>query len=254
MSAAPELRRPPLARCRIVLVRPQFPGNIGAAARALRNFGLSDLVLVDPLAAPLDPQARRMAARGECVLRAARIMPDLGDALADCVFVAATSARTGGPFRRQTVGPPDVVMPVLLQSLAQGPAALVFGPEDCGLRDTEVTRCHALISIPTDDVYPALNLAQAVAICLYELRRAWLSREVLPPTGPAPAAFADLEHMFGQLQQALTDVHFLYEPTGATLMHALRHLISRAQPTPMEVNVLRGLARQLRWSVEHHAR
>ncbi len=255
--SAPKLAsdsRPPLARCRVVLVRPQFPGNVGSVARVMRNLGLSDLYLVGPGVSPSWPDARRLAANAQGVLDQARTVADLGDALADCVLVVGTSARTGGLFRRQTVGTPEEIAPKLVESLADGPVALVFGPEASGLTDEEVTRCHALLHIPTDDAYAALNLAQAVAICVYELRRAWLATSGTPPEQVAPAPFADLEQMLGQLQQALEDIHFLYEPKGATLLHALRHLLGRARPTPMEVNVLRGLARQIRWFAANHPR
>jgi tRNA/rRNA methyltransferase len=114
------------------------------------------------------------------VLDRCRVVGELGEAVADCVLVAATSARTGGLFRRQSVGAPDEVMPRVVEALAWGPVALVFGPEAGGLSNAEVTRCHCLVHIPADPSYPALNLAQAVAICLYELRRAWLRR-----AGPA---------------------------------------------------------------------
>jgi tRNA/rRNA methyltransferase len=161
--------------------------------------------------------------------------------------VAGTSARTGGLFRRQSVGAPDAIMPRLVDALASGPVALVFGPEPCGLTNAEVTRCHYLIHIPTDPSYPALNLGQAVAICLYELRRAWLrqTKPVAPSATIAP--FADQERMFAQLQEALEQAHFLYGDKAESLMHALRHLFGRAGPSPMEVEMLFGLARQLRW-------
>src|SRR5207248_5097210 len=104
----------------------------------------------------------------------ARSCRDLGEALADCVVVAATSARKGGLFRRQSVGLPEEIAPLLVEAMATGPVALVFGPERTGLHDDEVSRCHHLIHIPANRSCPALNLAQAVAICLYEVRRAWL--------------------------------------------------------------------------------
>jgi tRNA/rRNA methyltransferase len=122
----------------------------------------------------------------------------------------------------------------------------VFGPEPSGLTNAEVTRCHCLIHIPTDPTYPALNLAQAVAICLYELRVAWLRRGEEPPAAE-PAPFAEQERMFEHLRAGLEAVHFLYGAKAEPLMHALRHLIGRAGPTPMEVGVLHGLARQLLW-------
>jgi tRNA/rRNA methyltransferase len=240
-----------LERCRVVLVRPQVAGNLGATARVMRNLGLTELVLVAPAADPADRQARQLSTHGEAILDRARVVPDLGEAVADCVLVAGTSARTGGPFRRQSVGPPDEVMPRLVEALASGPAALVFGPEPTGLGNAEVTRCHHLIHVPTDPTYPALNLAQAVAICLYELRRAWLKQAAPPAAGPGPAPFAHQERMFAHLRTALEEIHFLYGDNADTLMHALRHLIGRANPTATEVDILLGLARQIRWYVRH---
>lgn len=242
-----------LNNCRIVLVRPKFAGNLGATARIMRNMGLTDLVLVDPEADPCDRQARQLSTHGEAVLDRAKIVQDLGDAIGDCLMAVGTSARTGGRFRRQFVGAPDQLMPQLLQSAASGPVALVFGPESSGLTNEEVTRCHYLIHIPTDPTYPVLNLSQAVAICLYELRRAWLLRSD-DSFVPVPAApLSEQEGMFRRLQKSLEGIHFLYGENAAALMHALRHLIGRARPTPMEVGILNGLARQLRWFAEQRS-
>jgi tRNA/rRNA methyltransferase len=243
-----------LHNCRVVLVRPQFAGNVGAAARVMRNMGLTDLVLVAPEADPADRNARQLSTRGEEILDRVRIVADLGEAVADCVLVAGTSARLGGPYRRQSVGPPWEIMPHLIGALRAGRVALVFGPEGSGLSNAEVTRCHHLIHIPTDPAYLALNLAQAVAICLYELRRAGLREPeatLAPAAVAAVAPSADQERVFDHLRLALEEIHFLYGPNADALMHALRHLIGRAQPSPMEVDVLFGLARQIRWFVAH---
>jgi tRNA/rRNA methyltransferase len=236
--------------CRIVLVRPQIAANVGAAARVMRNMGLSDLVLVAPEVDPTDAEARRLSTHGEDVLQRCRTVADFGEAVADCVLVAATSARVGGLTRRQFVGPLDEIASRLIEAMTQGPVALVFGPESSGLSNAEVSRCHYLIHISTDPQYPVLNLAQAVAICTYELRRHWLRQTGAPtllPPADAPAPFADQERAFEHLRQALEDVHFLWNEKADALMHALRHLIGRAGPTPMEIDVLHGLARQLRW-------
>jgi tRNA/rRNA methyltransferase len=139
----------------------------------------------------------------------------------------------------------------MIEALPAGPVALVFGPERTGLTDAEVTRCHHLIHIPASDDYPALNLAQAVAICLYELRRAWLRRSSdfsLSQAQPI-APFVDQERAFETLRIALEQVHFLYGEKGPVLMHGLRHLLGRARLSPMEVRLLLGLARQLQWIV-----
>jgi tRNA/rRNA methyltransferase len=236
--------------CRVVLVRPQLAANVGAVARVMRNMGLSELVLVAPQADPADPQARLLATHGADVLDRCRVVAGLGEAVSDCVFVAATSARTGGLFRRQSVGTPEEVMPRLVDAMAAGPAALVFGPESTGLGNDEVSRCHYLIHIPADPAFSALNLAQAVCVCLYELRRSWLARTAPAPAAPAPASFADQERMLLRLREALEQVGFLFGERGEPLWHAVRHLIGRAGPTPMEVGVLTGLARQLLWFAE----
>lgn len=236
-----------LERCRVVLVRPKFAGNLGAAARVMRNMGLTELVLVAPEANLADRQARQLSTHGESILDRARVVGTWEEAVGDCVVVAGTSARIGGPFRRQSVGLPETIMPLLVEMLEAGPTALVFGPESSGLSNAEVARCHHLIHIPADPSYPALNLAQAVAIGAYELRRAWLRRLGPPPPAAPLALVADQERMFAKLQAALEDIHFLYGANAGPLMYALRHLIGRARPTPMEVDVLFGLARQLGW-------
>jgi tRNA/rRNA methyltransferase len=236
-----------LHNCRIVLVRPKTAANIGAAARVMRNMGLSDLVLVAPEADPDDREARRLSTHGENVLDGARIVADLSEVLAECIFVVGTSARIGGPYRRQSVLGPDQIMPLLVDRMSAGLVALVFGPEPSGLTDEEVTRCNYLLHIPTDETYPALNLAQTVAICTYELRKAWMQRADKKMIPELPAPFADQERMFRSLQTALEEIHFLYGEKAGPLMHALRHLIGRAGPTAMEVDLLFGLARQIRW-------
>jgi tRNA/rRNA methyltransferase len=240
-----------LSNCRVVLVRTKVAANIGAAARVMRNMGLRDLVLVAPEADAADPRAALLAtSHAADVLHSARIVPTFEEAVGDCLLVAATSANVGGLFRRQSVGTPEDVAPHLLRVLPSGPAALVFGPEPSGLTNEEVARCHFLIHIPIDPAYPALNLAQSVAICLYALRTAFLRQTaaVAPPEPPAP--FADQERMFEHLRAALTELHFLYGDKADALMHALRHLIGRAGPTAMEVKLLHGLARQIEWQSE----
>ena len=243
---SPNTVRMSLFSIRVVLLRTQVPGNLGATARVMKNLGFTDLCLVAPEADPGDPRARQQSTHGESILDAARIVPSLADALADCVLVAGASARIGGPVRRQSVGTPRRLAPEILAAAASGPVALVFGPEPTGLTNDEVTRCHYLLHIPADPTYPALNLAQAVAICLYELRVARLESQPIVADEP-PAPFAMQDRMFEQMRIALEEIHYLYGPNADPLMHALRHLLGRAGLTSMEVNLLFGLARQIRW-------
>ena len=239
--------------CRVVLVRPHIAANIGATARVMCNFGLTDLVLVAPVADPNDRGARQLSTHGEDILDRARLAQDLGEAVADCVLVAGTSARSGGSFRKQTVGSPEEIMPRLVDVLhIDHPAALVFGTETSGLSNEITTRCHHLIQIPANAAYPSLNLAQAVAICLYELRKAWLAKQPEFPRNEEPATFEAQEHLYRQLREAFEQIHFLYGAKADALMHAVRHLLGKARLSEMEVKLLSGLARQIRWYVEQN--
>ena len=240
-----------LHRCRIVLVRPHYAGNLGSTARVMRNFGLSELVLAAPFASTDDLDARRLATHGLAVLDSARVVPELGDAISDCVFTLATSALTAGVIRRGMIGSPSEMLPRLFAASERGPVALVFGPEPHGLSNEEIGRCHGMIHIPVDRDYPALNLAQAVTICCYELRKAWSenvnTERKEPEPGPLIAPHEDLERMFEHLRESFQAVGFLFGDRQESLMHAMRQLIGRALPTPQEVRMLHGLARQLLW-------
>jgi tRNA/rRNA methyltransferase len=237
--------------CRVVLVRPHYAGNLGAAARVMHNFGLSRLVLVDPIADRASVEARRLATHGEFILDQAAIVPDLQTAVADCVLAAATSAKVAGVIRQTVSGAVRELMPRVAESMSRGPVALVFGPEPSGLTNEEIGLCHFLLNIPSDERYPALNLAQAIAICLYELRLSWLTHREAGSSGEPPAPHAELDLMFEHLRQSLEAIHFLYGPKADSLMHAIRHLIGRAAPTSAEAKILHGLARQLEWIAQH---
>ncbi len=245
-----------LDHCRVVLVRTHYPGNLGATARIMRNFGLRDLVLVAPQADIHDRNARQMSTHGEDILDTARIVSTLDEAIADCVLVIGTSGPEGGLYRRQSVGPPDEILTHALEPLrGDHPVALVFGPEPTGLSNDDVTLCHYLIHIPADEAYDSLNLAQAVAICLYELHKQWrIEGEPTSVSSRVPVTFAEQELLFEQLRLALEEIHFLYGDKADALMHAVRHLLGKARLTEMEVKVLLGLARQIRWYVAHHPR
>ncbi|OWK43161.1 RNA methyltransferase [Fimbriiglobus ruber] len=245
-----------LARCRVVLVRPHFSGNLGSVARVMRNFGLKDLVLVAPLAKKDHKDATMMAVHGIQVLQDARVVLTLAGAIADCGFVVATSGEVGGLMRKGYWGTPEEKVPAVLAALDRGPAALVFGPEPSGLTVDEITACHGMMYIPADDVYPSLNLAQAVAVCLYELRKQWLKRQ--PDAGglDPPAGYAEQERMFAHLKESLAAVRFLWDFRSEGIYHVVRHVITRAMPTTKELRIFHGLAKQLlyvanRWGVTH---
>lgn len=239
-----------IANCRVVLVRTEYAGNIGAAARAMANFGLTDLVLVAPVANPAAHQARLMATNGIPILDAASVVATFEEGVADCGMVLGTSAKTIGPFRETAAGTPDEILPDFVNALHESPAAIVFGPEPHGLTTAELARCHALLNLPTHPTYPALNLGLCVGICLYELRRhVEKGRETALKRTAAP--FVDFDRSLDHLREALTAVGFLHGQKADSLMMAFRHLLAKAAPTPQEVKMIHGLARQLLYLAKH---
>jgi TrmH family RNA methyltransferase len=233
-----------LARVRIVLVRPQHPGNVGAAARAMKNMGLADLVLVTP--EPLDVDAAAiMAVHARDLLARHRRVDTLADAIGDCGLVVGASGRAGG--ERTDAAPPRVLAPVILAASARNDVALVFGPEDHGLSNDELMRCHRLLTIPATAAYASLNLAQAVLICGYELRLAADTAQPCPETRRlAPAAHG--EQMYAALERALRAIGFLHRDNVVHMMRAFRRIFGRAALDDYETRVVLGLARQIDWT------
>lgn len=263
-----------LAAVRIVLVSPAGPLNVGSVARVMKNFGLSQLVLVSPQCEVLGAEALQMAVHADDVLRAAKCVETIPEALVGCELAIATTARTRG--FNAPLHPPEAVLPTLLTPTA-AQTALIFGPEDRGLSNTELAYAQSFTKIPTTDTYSALNLAQAVAVCCYELSRA--SRQ--PPgqvssdtrssspdnKGGAPlqnaplsdkqtesnslstATLDELEGYYQHLESVLLKVEYLYPHTAATRMRKVRHLLHRTNPTSNEVALLRGMLRQVEWAL-----
>jgi tRNA/rRNA methyltransferase len=213
----------------------------------MHNFGLATLVLVDPIANPSDEEAKRLATHGEFILHSARVFRSFEEAVADCKLVVATSARNAGVFRGTSSMPLRQVAPIARIAMRHGPVAVVFGPEPSGLTNPEVDRCHYLLHIPANPEYEAFNLAQAVGLCLYELHSCVLPVVDENEVGEVAAEFAEQDRMFEHLRCGLEAIHFLYGEKAGALMHAMRHLIGRANPSPTEVKMLHGLARQMEW-------
>ena len=225
---------------RIVLVGTSHPGNIGAAARAMKTMGLSRLVLVAPEAFP-HREASALAAGADDVLDAATVCATLDEAIADCRVVMGCTARS----RRVALAEhaPREAAAALLQATALGPAALLFGRERTGLTNEELQRCHGAIHIPANPDYSSLNIAAAVQVLCYELRLAMLAGPATPPPGPdeMPATQGELEGFFGQLDQALHDIDFHKGRAPEMVMQRLRRLFLRAAPDAREVRILRGI-------------
>lgn len=226
-----------LSDIRIVLVETSHPGNIGAAARAMKTMGLTQLVLVAPKH-HTHPDAVALASNAPDVLENARICDSLQEAVADCTLVMATSARPRH-HNWQVVTPRECVTE--LSALATGEsAALVFGREKFGLTNDELGLCHRLVQIPANPEYSVLNLAAAVQLMAYEVRLALAEpapAELLEP-GVSNAA---MEDFYRHLEDVITRTGFLDPENPRKLMRRLRCLFNRAKPDANEYNILRGL-------------
>jgi TrmH family RNA methyltransferase len=233
------------AGVRFVLVEPLAGGNVGSAARALKNLGFSRLVLVRPHFDPQDRQARMMAVEAADVLARAELRDDLDEALTGARTVVGTSRRTG-KYRRPHYRL-DLFSEELAQLAAAGELAVLFGREDSGLTDRELDRSTHLVHLPAASDYASFNLAHAVLLVAYELRRAHLQSLAAEPLDP-PAVHHEREAMYRHLAQALLAIGFLQADTVEPMMRRMRRLLGRAAPTAEEVSILRGLARQTLWA------
>lgn len=241
-----------LERVRVVLVRPIRPGNVGAVCRIMTNMGLRDLWLVAPVCDRFDEQAVGFAARARPLLEAARVVPDIASALEGCVLTLATSGK-GGLYRRHAGVSPAEAAALALDAAAAGPVAIAFGPEDRGLLLEELLHFDRVVEIPADAAYPVLNLAAAVTVMCYELRRTWLGRQG-PPAPAAPRARDQQKRvLFEKLFAALETIGFFRnQQFEAHLPLALRHLLGRADLTVNEADILIGMARQIQWYAEQY--
>ncbi|MDR2000342.1 MAG: RNA methyltransferase [Zoogloeaceae bacterium] len=229
-----------LERIRIVLCQPSHPGNIGAAARAMKTMGLTRLYLVAPKIFP-DPQATAMAAGAVDVLANARICASLAEALTGTVAATALTSR-----RRDLATEPAWARPAAAQLAAEaasGEVALVFGNETAGLSNEELSLCRHWALIPTDREFKSLNLAQAVQILCYELRMAAVDAGP-PPTvteAGAPASHEEVEALIGHLERAVIASGFLDPAKPKRLIPRMRRMFARAGLEKEEVNILRGM-------------
>jgi TrmH family RNA methyltransferase len=227
---------------RIVLVETSHPGNIGAAARAMKTMCLDQLVLVNPVRFP-DPDATARAAGAVEVLDQARVVPDLDSALEGCGLVAGTSARRRGlgPVNL----PPRAGVAELMAVAPDQDVAVVFGRERTGLTNQELDRCNIQLGIPANPEYASLNLAAAVQIIAYEFMLAHAMPQAAIPASVPLATADEMEGFFGYLESAARDSGFLDPANPRQLMRRLRHLFGRVQPDQNEINILRGLLKAL---------
>jgi tRNA (cytidine32/uridine32-2'-O)-methyltransferase len=226
---------------RFVLVRTSHPGNIGAAARAIRTMGLRRLSLVAPHTFP-HADAVALASGANDVLEEAPISPDLSTAIADCQLVlGATARRRDVPM--EEIDAREAAARALAAAREGREVALVFGNERTGLENDEIKRCHAAVLIPSDPEFASLNLAQAVQVLAYEVRMAMLAGASPLPEQKSdpPASSAELEAFFEHLERTLEAIDFHKGRSPRTIMLRLRRLYLRAQPDERELRVLHGI-------------
>ena len=231
------------ANIRIVLVNTAHPGNIGGAARAMKNMGLAELYLVQPREYPA-PRAVWRAAGARDVLANATIVESVDEAVADCGLVVGTSAR-----ERRIPWPllnPRECGEKAFQEAASHKVALLFGREDRGLTNDELQKCHYHVHIPSNPEYSSLNLATAVQVLAYEVRMASLADEQgnLPPLtdwDQPPVTAGDLEYFHEHLAETMADLKFYDPENPKQLITRMRRLFNRVRMDEMEVSIMRGL-------------
>jgi tRNA/rRNA methyltransferase len=238
-----------LTKIRIVLVEPAGPLNVGSIARVMKNMGLQQLAIVNPQCDPLSEPARLMAVHGVELLESAQLVNDLPEALIGCQKAIATTART-----RHLTTPlesPKTLLPQLLQENL--PSAIIFGPEDRGLSNTELNYAQWFLRIPSNPEYPSLNLAQSVAICAYELYQAATEQEVTTEgTGTRNLATLDaLEGYYQHLERTLLQMGYLYPHTATPKMEKFRQVYNRSALTQEELALLRGILGHTEWLLQH---
>jgi tRNA/rRNA methyltransferase len=236
------IKADPLKNIRVVLCGTNHPGNIGAAARALKTMGLSRLYLVAPECFP-DPEADWRAARATDVLARATVCASLDEALSGVALAVACSARSREVAVPQ-VAAREAAQQVVGVARAQ-PAALVFGNETSGLTTAEVNKCRLLATIPANPKYSSLNLAAAVQVFAYEIRMAAMDGAASGEPRTL-ASFEEVEGFYAYLERTMAEIGFLNPEHPKKLMPRLRRLFARAQLQKEEINILRGILKSFR--------
>ncbi len=259
LAGSDSSREPQLGGPTIVLVAPQLGENIGAAARAMLNAGLTDLRLVRPRPPWPSPRARAAASGADSVIDHARVYDRLEDAVADLRRLYASTARPRD-LVKAVVDPRVAAMQMRALSPPGDGCGVLFGPERTGLDSDQVALADAVLTVPLNPAYSSLNLAQAVLLVAYEWYQSGLSA---PPPAAAverpqrQATRAELHGLFAHLEDALDAAHFLWPPhTRAHMVRNLRNFIARASPTEQEVRTLHGVVTALagrKWKHERPA-
>jgi len=234
-----------LNRISVVLCRPRYGGNIGAAARAVKNMGIGGLVLVAPERYDRR-EARMLASNASDVLEGASTFDTIEEAVNGCDVILGASRRIKS--HRVRIMTPRESAAHIVENLGEGKAAILFGPEDNGLTSEEVAQCHGVISIPADDKQPSLNLAQAIMVVVYELR---MGVDGLPSVRSfGDASESEFEQMLVQASAVLEKSGFFNRnPKERVLLH-LKEIFTNGVSTSQDARVVRGIFRRIAWALE----
>ncbi len=242
MNPGSNLQHPNLDNIAIVLNKPRYPENIGAAARALRNMGMRRLLVVKPENYDLN-KVRKLATHAAYdIIEQIEIHQTLSRALADFNYVAGTTARLGG--QRRAVNSPHLLAEKIAPISAENLVAVLFGPEDRGLTNEELRNCHLLVNIPTSD-FSSLNLAQAVMIICYEIFTCAQAEK--QKFIPRLACRRELEGMYAHLKEVLVKINYINAENPEYWMNKLRFFLNRLPLRAGEVSMIRGICRQIEW-------
>jgi tRNA/rRNA methyltransferase len=226
----------------IILAGTKHPGNVGSAARAMANMGLSQLILAAPQCS-INEESERMAKAGKSVLDSAKVCSSLQNALSGIHLLVGTTGKSGG--YREEASTPRTLAAKILDYAAEQKVGILFGPEDTGLIDEDLKLCQLLVHIPTSRKASSINLAQAVMVVSYELMIGSLARE--PRHALKLASLEQTEAMYTQLEESLLEIGFLHPQNAQHMMFAIRKMLGRAGLESSDVGVLRGIARQIHW-------
>jgi tRNA/rRNA methyltransferase len=235
-----------------VLVRPQMGENVGAAARAMLNFGLERMRIVDPRDGWPNPKAVAMASGAGRVLDQAGLFPDVATSIADCDFVFATTAR--GRELVKLVVTPERAMEMTRAMAAEGKrVGVLFGPERAGLENDDIIQCNAIVTVDVNPEFPSLNLGQCVLLLGYEWRRqGGVTPEMMELARTEFASRLEVEKLADHFEERLEAASFFFPPTKAEGMKAnLRNMWSRLGLTRAEVQTFHGMLRQIAWKLKN---
>ena len=233
----------------IVLYKPKYAGNIGSVARAAKNMGISNIIIVGADGFDREAMQQRSTHLAADVLDKIQYVQSVEDALGGFNYIVGTTARLGkarGPFSS-----PRTIAQDVADISQKNKVALLFGPEDTGLANEELRLCHCVVTIPTSRELTSLNLSHAVMILCYEIFVASSPAACAKEATPKLALSSELEGMYGQIKTLLADIGFLNPENPDYWMMHLRRFFSRAGILSREVKIVRGICRQLQWYAHH---